>query len=321
MLSHHHHSQILNAALRVVSYRGCSSAASSNRRKEDSSSESSVKHHPNLAYTTFESKTRKNLSPLLINHNLMGSKSNFNRVAKEINQMTRRLVLNVDSRNHGESPKLPEMTYESMTSDVHSLMRSMDIPKACFLGNGMGGRVGMLMALQQPSLIDKLIVINSTPLNHMSIMERVERIKMAGQIMETCKADIESAEGMVAKKSVADKILMPILKDSFDRGLFLTNLVTSNAEGGSNMWKLNFNALEASPLGMFPTFEKGVSFDGPVLFITGDKCDYLREPDIEEVSSLFPNAKFYRISNTGYWLHVERYKELLELILPFLTEG
>nr|ACO15648.1 Abhydrolase domain-containing protein 11 [Caligus clemensi] len=302
--------------------RSCSGIVS---REEESNTESSntsssrVQHSPRLSFTSYEAKSRKNLYPLILNHNLMGTRSNLSRVAKEINRVTRRLVVNVDCRNHGESPKLPEMTYDSMSHDVLSLMSSLEIPKTSFLGTGMGGRVGMLMALRQPSLLDKLIVINSTPLNHMSIMQRVERIKMAGQIMETCKYDIESAEGIVAKKSVADKILTPILKDSFDRSLFLTNLVPATAEN-DNMWKLNFNAIEASPLGVFPTFEEGVSFKGPCLFITGDKCDYMKEKDLDEVSTLFPNAKFIRIPDTGYWLHVERYRELLEIILPFLTE-
>ncbi|CAB4070496.1 unnamed protein product [Lepeophtheirus salmonis] len=235
-----------------------------------------------LAYTSYESKTKKDISPLIMNHNLMGNRSNLSRIAKEINQTTRRMIY----------------------------------LKHVFLGNGMGGRVGMLLALNRPSLIDRLIVINSTPLNHMSIMQRVEKIKKAGQIMETCKEEIENAEGIVGKKSIADKILTPILTDSFDRSLFLTNLVPSNTE--DKRWKLNFNALATSPLGVFPTFGEGTTFNGPCLFITGDKCDYLKEPDREEVTKLFPNAKFIRISHTGYWLQVENFSLLGWMSVPSL---
>ncbi|XP_040575257.1 sn-1-specific diacylglycerol lipase ABHD11 [Lepeophtheirus salmonis] len=300
----------------LINSRMCSGVSRKKMQEEN------VERLPNttslrLAYTSYESKTKKDISPLIMNHNLMGNRSNLSRIAKEINQTTRRMVVNVDCRNHGESPKVPEMTYGNMQRDIEFLINSLDIPKACFLGNGMGGRVGMLLALNRPSLIDRLIVINSTPLNHMSIMQRVEKIKKAGQIMETCKEEIENAEGIVGKKSIADKILTPILTDSFDRSLFLTNLVPSNTE--DKRWKLNFNALATSPLGVFPTFGEGTTFNGPCLFITGDKCDYLKEPDREEVTKLFPNAKFIRISHTGYWLQVEKYKQLLEKILPFLS--
>ena len=39
----------------------------------------------------------------------------------------------------------------------------MKMEKVSFMGQTMGGRVGMILALTQPQLFDKLICVDSTP--------------------------------------------------------------------------------------------------------------------------------------------------------------
>ena len=58
-----------------------------------------------LAYKTYEVKNGKpDKSPLVIHHSLLGSKKNWKKVAKEIHHVTKRTVVSVDARNHGDSP-------------------------------------------------------------------------------------------------------------------------------------------------------------------------------------------------------------------------
>ena len=41
-----------------------------------------------------------------------------------------------------------------------------------FPGHSMGGRVGMILALTHPGLIDKLVVVDATPVNTPLSLER-----------------------------------------------------------------------------------------------------------------------------------------------------
>ena len=74
-----------------------------------------------------------------------------------INRTTLRKVINVDARNHGESPHTKEMSLPLMTKDIFHLMKQCNFKdqfsdgrKFSFMGHHMGGRIGMLLALTQP---------------------------------------------------------------------------------------------------------------------------------------------------------------------------
>ena len=48
-----------------------------------------------------------------------------------------------------------------MATPLNELQMKME--KVSFMGQTMGGRVGMILALTQPHLFDKLICVDSTP--------------------------------------------------------------------------------------------------------------------------------------------------------------
>ena len=74
-----------------------------------------------------------------------------------------RKVINVDARNHGESPHTKEMSLPLMTKDIFHLMKQCNFKdqlsggrKFSFMGHHMGGRIGMLLALTQPYKVRNL---------------------------------------------------------------------------------------------------------------------------------------------------------------------
>jgi len=62
-------------------------------------------------------------------------------------------VLTIDLRNHGESGHAPSMQYKEMVHDVITLLDKLNIAKAHFLGNSMGARVTMSLALLHVSCL------------------------------------------------------------------------------------------------------------------------------------------------------------------------
>lgn len=80
------------------------------------------------------------------------------------NQLTNLLqVFTLDARNHGESPHTNEMSLELMSSDLISFLSVNNISRCVLIGHSMGGRTAMLTALQHPTLIESLIVVDVSP--------------------------------------------------------------------------------------------------------------------------------------------------------------
>ena len=84
----------------------------------------------------------------------------------------------MDARNHGESPHTPDLSYDLMTSDVVHFCQSHSLEKIVLmgmclyisvscdiapLGHSMGGKTAMMVALTQPLLVDRLVVLDSSP--------------------------------------------------------------------------------------------------------------------------------------------------------------
>lgn len=58
--------------------------------------------------------------PLLIVHGLFGSARNWGAIAKRLSND--RLVVSVDMRNHGESPRFPTQSYTEMADDLNEVL-------------------------------------------------------------------------------------------------------------------------------------------------------------------------------------------------------
>ncbi|KAK3524371.1 hypothetical protein QTP70_028025, partial [Hemibagrus guttatus] len=115
----------------------------------------------NLSYDVYDGK--EDGVPLVFLHGLFGSKSNFNSIAKSLVQRTGRKVLTVDARNHGNSAHSPGLTYEAMSKDLKHLLNQLHIGKCILIGHSMGGKTAMTTALSQPNLVERLVVVDISP--------------------------------------------------------------------------------------------------------------------------------------------------------------
>ncbi|XP_069341765.1 sn-1-specific diacylglycerol lipase ABHD11 isoform X4 [Eulemur rufifrons] len=93
-------------------------------------------------------------------HGLLGSKTNFNSIAKALAQQTGRRVLTVDARNHGDSPHSPDMSYEAMSQDLQGLLPQLGLVPCVLVGHSMGGKTAMLLALQRDMAVRQFLLTN-----------------------------------------------------------------------------------------------------------------------------------------------------------------
>lgn len=71
-------------------------------------------------------------------------------------------VLAFDNRGAGRTDK-PDAPYsvQQMAADTAGLMRAVGLPHAAVLGLSMGGRIALALALAEPGLVDRLILVST----------------------------------------------------------------------------------------------------------------------------------------------------------------
>jgi pimeloyl-ACP methyl ester carboxylesterase len=228
--------------------------------------------------------------PLVILHGLFGSKRNWATVAHRL--AIGRRVITVDLRNHGESPWDDAHDYPSMAADVAQVIKHHAGGHAAVLGHSMGGKVAMVLALEHPELVDRLIVVDIAPTR--STATPIEFVRA----MRDLRLEAFSSR-LDVKEALADAIPDPAIRG------FLTLNAIPGPEGLS--WTVNLAALEEhfdSILG-FPDFPPGTSFNRPTLFLAGGKSAYLRPEHHAEIMRLFPTAVIEVIEQAGHWVHAD----------------
>ncbi|KAK7866277.1 hypothetical protein R5R35_007111 [Gryllus longicercus] len=267
-----------------------------------------------MAYASFESINSVDTSsgtPIIIMHGLLGSKHNWNSLSKVIHNRTKRKVITVDARNHGDSPHIPEMSYPHMAEDVRQLLIDLNIPRATVVGHSMGGRTMMLLALKYPELVKQLIVADISPVRDSPNLKA-----MPVYLHALSEVKLKPNQTMSAARKEADKQLAANVQETLLRQFFLTNLV--EGENGTFKWKMNLEALTThfNNIASFPHVD--ISFNGPTYFIGGSKSDFIKPEDHEKIKRFFPNAVFEYVEGAGHWLHAEKPTEFLEILCKFL---
>ncbi len=235
-------------------------------------------------------------APLLIAHGLFGSARNWGVIARRLSDA--RQVVAVDMRNHGESPWFPTHGYEDMARDLAEVIEAhggrMDV-----LGHSMGGKAAMVLALQRPQAVGRLVVADIAPTAYghtqTHLIDAMRRVDLSR---------VERRADAGAQLALEDDALRAFLLQSLDVG--------------GRKWRLNLDVLaaEMERITGFPPVEG--RFDGPALFLTGAESSYVRPEHRSEIKRLFPAARFAKIPGAGHWLHAERPREFEASVRAFL---
>lgn len=247
-------------------------------------------------------KDRSSGPAIVFLHGLLGSGDNWNTIAGSF--LDRHRVIQLDLRNHGRSFHKAEMNYELMADDVIAVLDDCGIDKAIVLGHSMGGKVAMQLALAHPHRVDKLIIVDSTPLEfdggHEWIMHAIQSTDLS---FFASRKEIEEA---MSKKLVNDGLRYFIMK----------NIARSE---DSYHWKLNIDAIIANyDMIKAPIHLAERPYTSPVLVIRGENSDYIEAHDLEAIRDRFPNSEVVTIENAGHWVHAEQPDELKRHLMTFI---
>ena len=240
--------------------------------------------------------------PLVMLHGLFGSGANFRTVAKRL--AADRAVHCLDLRNHGNAPWDDEHTYPAMAADVVAWLDRMGLKKVDLLGHSMGGKAAMVAALHAPERIRQLIVVDIAPVTYTHTL--------TGYTQAMLDVDLNTAK----TRGDVDRSLAETINEPAIRAFLLQNLKRSDA---GLRWRIHLQALlrHGGAIGGFPDFNATV-YEGPSLFLHGDRSNYIRKQHTQTIRALFPHARLQEVSDCGHWVHAEQPEAFLQTVASFL---
>jgi pimeloyl-ACP methyl ester carboxylesterase len=169
----------------------------------------------------------------------------------------------------------------------------------------MGGKTAMRLALEAPSLVERLVVVDIAP---------VDYEHSTGEYVEALRA--LDLEGLTSRNEV-DARLKGDVPETGIRAFLLQNLLRGD-EGFA--WRANLDALSrAMPeLMAFPRRDYD-HYRGPALFLSGAESNYVTAAHRSVIKDLFSRADLRVIANAGHWVHAEQPSAFLAHLRDFLS--
>lgn len=243
-------------------------------------------------------------TPLVILHGFLGMSDNWKTLGNQFAQNGYQVHL-VDQRNHGKSFHSPEFDYDFLSSDVIDYLTHRQISKAHIIGHSMGGKTAMQLATSNPDLIHKLLVADIAPKyyppHHQPIVDALGKLDFS----------------TISSRKEADEALSQHLSDFGIRQFLLKNLHW--VEPGKLGLRFNFDVLRNKMDEIGDNIHATAIYEGPTLFLRGDRSEYILPNDYGDIQKHFPNASIDTVSNAGHWLHAENPKQFFEKALLFLN--
>ncbi|KGO79568.1 alpha/beta hydrolase [Flavobacterium beibuense F44-8] len=242
--------------------------------------------------------------PLLIIHGFLGMSDNWKTLGGQYAEKGYQVHV-IDMRNHGKSFHSEEFDYSAMVQDIYDYCLYYKLEKIDVIGHSMGGKASMFFAVAHPEMLDRLVIADIGPKyyrpHHQDILAGLNAVDFS---MKPGRSDVED-------------ILKKYIDDFGTRQFLMKNLYWK--EPGHLDFRFNLKVLTDKIENIGAALPEGSVYDGPVLFLRGDRSNYIKDEDFEMIHNHFPKAIIKDIKNAGHWLHAENPKDFLTETLEFLT--
>ncbi|WP_151219525.1 esterase [Citrobacter meridianamericanus] len=240
-----------------------------------------------------------NNSPIVLVHGLFGSLDNLGILARDL--VADHDIIQVDMRNHGLSPRSPEMNYPAMAQDLLDTLDDRQIEKAIFIGHSMGGKAVMALTALAPERVERLVAIDIAPVDYH--VRRHDKIFAAINAVTDAQSSSRQQAASVMRQHLHEEGVIQFLLKSFVDG----------------EWRFNVHVL----WDQYPHivgWETIPAWEHPALFIPGGNSPYVTEAYRDQLLAQFPQARAHVIAGAGHWVHAEKPEAVLRAIRRYLNE-
>ena len=242
-------------------------------------------------------------------HGLFGQGKNWTTIAKGLSDSAR--VTLVDLPNHGQSPWTDHFSYPEMAGQVAELLQAQGgDDQWAVIGHSMGGKVAMTLALLRPELVERLCVVDVSPVPSRETSEFATFIRGMQSIDLVTLTDRRAADAQLAAYA----------NDPVIRSFLLQNLRRDDSSPDNAWrWQMNLQMLgeHLGEMGGWPKL-RAEPYRGPVLWLAGARSGYIRREYAATMRALFPRVQLVKIKGAGHWVHSEQPAVFLATIRRFL---
>lgn len=215
------------------------------------------------------------------------------------------MVITADLRNHGQSSHTISMTYPEMAADILQLIGELSLESVFLIGHSMGGKVAMMTALDFPEAIEKLIVLDVAPVRYehgygklFDLMENlpINKIKNRNEAYDFLNREIN------------DPLLSQFLLQNLVRGI------------QGFQWRINLANIKSNieRITDFPSLKADNRYEKPVLFLSGERSEFIRKEHHKIIHTYFPMADIRIMADAGHMLHAEQPDRVAAVITEYL---
>ncbi|CAM4216288.1 alpha/beta fold hydrolase [Zobellia nedashkovskayae] len=242
-------------------------------------------------------------TPLLILHGFLGMSDNWKTLGNQYAEEGFEVHL-IDQRNHGKSFWSDDFDYDLLSEDLKNYLEAHQLENAIIIGHSMGGKTAMQFACSYPTLVKKMIIADIGPKfyppHHQTIIDGLNALNL----------------NEIKSRNEADSELGKYITDFGTRQFLLKNLYW--VEKGQLGFRFNLKVLSKKMNEIGENIGATDFYNGPVLFLRGDRSEYIMPNEISEFRKHFPAAEMETIDNAGHWLHAENPKQFFEKSMVFL---
>ncbi len=234
-------------------------------------------------------------------HGLLGQGKNWSTIAKALSPAASLLV---DLPDHGRSPWSDEVTYEGMAAAVIDLLRTLGEP-VTLVGHSMGGKVAMLVALTEPTLVRRLVVVDISP-----VVRATDDFTVYLDAMRSL--DLSA----ITTRADADALMREAAPDPTVRAFLLQSLQRT---GTGWAWRPHLDGLRRglSAIGGWP--DVSGTYEGPVLWLRGERSAYVTPDASPAMRALFPKVRLVTIKDAGHWVHADQPEVLTDSLAHWVA--
>ena len=250
-------------------------------------------------------------------HGLFGQGRNWSQIAKALagpDGTGARSTL-VDLPDHGRSPWSQEFSFEAYAAAVADTLRGIDAETPwVVVGHSLGGKTAMLLALQHPELVSRLVVVDIAPKSYGSLE------RFSGYIEEMQRLPLAD---LVNRGDAEARFEEP---DPGVKAFLLQNL---RRHGDSWRWQANLPLFAAdaargtgSVIAAWPESAADLPpYPGKVLWVAGAESGYVTEEDLPVMRGLFPKVRLVTVKGATHWVHTDAPEVMVEVLRRFAHTG
>lgn len=249
--------------------------------------------------------------PLIFLHGLFGRGENWLTIAKTFAPYY--TVYLPDLRNHGQSFHANSHNYTDLSDDLYLWCEQNQITQSALIGHSMGGKVAMTFTLRHPELVNRLVVVDMTPINYNN--SYTDELKQSIAIM--CELDLTH----FTNREQILSTLREKLKNRRMVGFFIKNI--KKDKNNRFYWQCNLAVFQQNVhviRDSLEAYRPSSPCKIPTLFLYGSDSEYTVSSFQRESKKYFSHSLFVPIKKAGHWVHSDQPNDFCRIVALFLNE-